>query len=70
MSNEVSPSGDEREGKKMRTGNYELVVVWHGGDASVYEYATEEEARDGGESMKMALGNQVCWWGVRPQMVK
>ena len=54
----------------MRTGKYELCVVWHGGDLDIYEYPTEEEARKGGENMKMAFGNQVCWYGVRPQIAR
>lgn len=52
----------------MRTGNYELVIVWENGSKDVYTYDNEEAAYNGGESMKMACGNQLAWWGVRPQM--
>lgn len=44
---------------------YELVVVFCDGEKAVYLYPTAESAEYGGESMKMALGNQIEWYGVR-----
>ena len=44
---------------------YELVVVWDNGDKDVYGYDSEEEALKAGHGMKMALGNQIKWFGVR-----
>lgn len=44
---------------------HELVVVWDDGSQQVYPYNSREEAEQGGENMKFALGNQVKWYGVR-----
>ena len=44
---------------------WELVVVWDTGETDVYGYETETEARAAGAGMKMALGNQVEWYGIR-----
>lgn len=44
---------------------FELVVVWDNGEKDVYEYATEEKAEQAGANMKMALGNQIRWYGSR-----
>lgn len=52
----------------METGKYELVVVWTDGTKDVYEYATEEDAQTHGDGMKIALGGQIAWYGVRPQI--
>ena len=51
----------------MATGKYELVVVWETGDKNIYEYPTEFEAERAGENMKIALGNQIAWYGTRKQ---
>ena len=45
---------------------YELVVVWENGDKDVYEYDSMIQAESSGEGMKMALGDQIAWYGVRP----
>ena len=52
------------------TGKWELVVVWAFGDVDkdVYEYDTEAQAEKAGAGMKMALGDQIEWYGTRPQM--
>lgn len=50
------------------TGKYELVIVWSNGDKDIYEYDTKEKATSAGDGMKMALGNQIEWYGVRPQI--
>ena len=52
----------------MRTGKYELVIIWATGDKFIYVYDSEEAAIDGQASMKMANGNQISWSCVRPQM--
>jgi hypothetical protein len=39
----------------MRTGKWELVIVWANGDKNVYTYRNEAEAKKGMRSMKMAL---------------
>lgn len=44
---------------------YELVIIWADGEKSVYEYASREEAERGESGMKMALGNQISWSGIR-----
>lgn len=44
---------------------YELIVVYFDGSKDIFRYATECSARHGGESMKMVLGDQIVWWGVR-----
>lgn len=45
---------------------YELIVVWESGEKEVTEHASEEKANSAGAGMKMAFGNQISWWGVRP----
>ena len=47
---------------------YELVVVWDDKSKNVWEYASEEEAEQAGENMRMALGNQIAWYGTRPKL--
>lgn len=49
---------------------YELVVIWDNGDKDIYEYETEDEAIRASEGMKVALGNQLRWAGVRKKVVK
>ena len=44
---------------------FELVVIWATGEKTVYEYRTEDEADRGSRNMRMALGNQISWCGVR-----
>lgn len=44
---------------------WELVVIWEDGDGVTYTYDTEAEAEEAGRGMKMALGNQIKWYGVR-----
>ena len=48
---------------------YELVVICYDGEKSVFLYPTRESAEYGGESMKMALGDQIEWYGVRKRML-
>lgn len=43
-------------------GKWILVVVWDTGEKTTYSYESREEALAGGESMKMANGNQITWW--------
>lgn len=52
----------------MFTGKYELVVIWENGDKDVYAYKTEEEAEEKAKGMKTALGDQISWYCVRPQL--
>ena len=53
----------------MPTGKYEFVVIWENGDKDVYSgYYTAEEAEEKAEGMKTALGDQISWYCVRPQM--
>lgn len=47
-------------------GEWELVVIWESDETDIYEYETREEAERGMTQMKMALGNQIEWCGVRP----
>lgn len=52
----------------MRTGWYELVLVWSDGNTDVYTYPTESDALSHGLKFKMAFGDQLQWYCVRPQM--
>ena len=54
----------------MRTGRWELVIVWETGETQVYEYETEQDADRGAQNMLMAFGNQIQWTGCRPQYYK
>ena len=54
----------------MKTGDYELVIVWANGEKDIYVYASEEDAEDGRAGMLMALGQQIAWAGTRPVFVK
>ena len=49
----------------VKFGRWELVVEWDTGDKDIYPYHTEQAARAAGEMLKMALGGQVAWCGVR-----
>jgi hypothetical protein len=44
---------------------WELVIVWETGEQDIYEYETEQEAEAAGRGMRIALGNQIGWYGVR-----
>lgn len=46
---------------------YELVIIWQDGTKDIYEYTNKEEAEQAGYNMRMALGYQITWWGVRPK---
>lgn len=49
---------------------YEMIVIWDNCDTDIYEYETEGEAIRASEGMKVALGNQLRWTGVRPKIEK
>lgn len=51
----------------MWTGKWELVVVTVDG-VETYEYSTLEETEEAQRGMKMVLGNQLLWVGIREQM--
>lgn len=52
----------------MRSGFYELVVVWASGGNQVYTgYESREKAEKAGHGMQMALGDQIQYWCVRDQ---
>ena len=47
---------------------FELVVIFTcPRETKVYEYETEEAAREAEQGMKIALGNQIEWSCVRPK---
>ena len=48
---------------------YELVVVWDTGGTNIWVYDTWEEADQAGRNMRIALGDQVFWYGVRRKAV-
>lgn len=57
---------NKQKGAGMDTlGDWELIIVWDTDDTDIYEYRTEEEATQAGRNMKIALGNQIAWWGTR-----
>lgn len=47
---------------------YELVIIWTTGEKDTYEYDTREAAEKSGRNMKMALGNQIAWYGTRQKV--
>ena len=49
---------------------YELVVIWETGEKEIYEYNSEDKAIEASEGMRVALGNQIAWAGVRKKVVK
>ena len=58
----------------MRTGKYELVIVWDNGE---YETETEvlvcetpEDAERVRKSYYLAFGDQIQWSGVRAQLTR
>lgn len=54
--------------KERNADMWELVIVWAFGDdrTQVFRFDTKEEAEKAGENYRMAFGNQVAWFGVRP----
>jgi len=52
----------------MRTGRYELVLIWSTGDKDIYEYESREDAYAAAENMIVANGTQISWWCVREQL--
>ena len=54
----------------MKTGRYELVLVWTDGNIDVYTLPSERDALARGLDFKMIFGNQIQWYGVRPQYEK
>lgn len=54
----------------MKSGKYELVIIWErNNEKDVYEYDSEDRARECEAGMRMALGNQIAWSCVRPQYI-
>lgn len=49
--------------------DYELVIVYDNGEKEIAEYRTEEQAQKAARGIKMALGNQVQWLGVRRKLI-
>lgn len=47
---------------------FELVVVWETGDRDVYKYDSRDSAERHGRDMKMALGDQIAWYGIRKEL--
>lgn len=47
---------------------YELIIVWFNGDKNIYVYESREYAEQAGAGMKMALGEQIAWYGVRREI--
>lgn len=52
-------------GRKGETMAYELVIVWETGEKDIFEYNSREDAEKSGNGFKVALGEQVAWYGVR-----
>lgn len=50
------------------TGKYELVIIWATGGKDIYIYDSEEAAQDGQAGMMLALGKQISWSCIRPQI--
>lgn len=48
---------------------FELVIIYtYPREKKVYEYETEDDAREAERGMKIALGNQIEWSCVRPKL--
>ena len=47
---------------------FELVIIWDTGGKDIYEYTTREDAESAGKNMKMALGDQIAWYGTRRKL--
>ena len=55
----------------METGKYELVVVWSTGEKDIFGgYDSKEAAEKCGANMRIALGEQVQWYGARPVFIE
>lgn len=52
----------------MKTGKYELVIVWEAGERNIIEYESQELAEKAEQRYKVAFGNQIQWSGTRPQL--
>lgn len=52
----------------MRTGNYELVIIWSTGEKEIFEYTSEDAAYNIEQGMHMTFGNQISWSCVRAQL--
>ncbi len=52
----------------MKTGKYELVIVWETGEKTINEYESRELAEQAERGYKTAFGNQIEWSGVREQL--
>lgn len=52
----------------MKTGKYELVIVWEAGEKNIIEYESQELAEKAKQGYKVAFGNQIQWSGTRPQL--
>lgn len=52
----------------MKTGKYELVIVWNLGEKNIIEYESQEQAEKAEQGYKVAFGNQIQWSGIRPQL--
>ena len=52
----------------MKTGKYELVVVWSDGEKTINEYESKAEAKQAEQGYKTVFGNQVSWSCVRDQI--
>ena len=44
---------------------YTLIVKWFDGSVDEYSYNNEDAAITAADNMKMALGNQISWTGIR-----
>lgn len=53
----------------MLTGKTELVVIWENGEKDIWLYEDAAEAYKAGKGMKTALGGQITWYCVRPQVI-
>lgn len=47
---------------------YELVIIWFNGDKNIYTYESREAAEQAGAGMRVALGEQIAWYGVRREL--
>ena len=52
----------------MKTGKYELVIVWETGEKTITEYESQELEEKAERGYKTAFGNQIQWSGTRPQL--
>lgn len=52
----------------MRTGYYELVIIWSTGEKEIFEYTDEDTAYNLQRGMRMAFGDQISWSYIRVQL--